>query len=84
MATETDDEVLDRVLEMLATRAKATGPMQSNTRILADTNLVSVSVMDFVLELEDEFDITIPLNRLADIETVGDLTEAVRPLRADG
>ena len=79
--TETDNHVMDRVLELLAERAKSNGPITSNTRILADTNLDSVSVMDFVLELEDEFDVTIPLNQLADVETVGNLTDAVQKLR---
>jgi len=81
MTTETENHVLDRVLELLAVRAKSKGPLKSDTRILADTNLDSVSVMDFVLELEDEFDVTIPLNQLADVETVGDLTDAVQKLR---
>ena len=72
---------MDRVLELLAERAKSNSPITSKPRILADTNLDSVSVMDFVLELEDEFDVTIPLNQLADVETVGDLTDAVQKLR---
>ena len=47
---------------------------------MADTDMDWVAVMDFFLELEDEFDITIPLNRLAEIKTVDDSVEAVGKL----
>lgn len=70
-----------RVLELLAARAKTTGTLGPTTKIMAETNLDSVSVMDFVLELEDEFDVTVPLNRMAEIETVADLAEAIETLR---
>ena len=53
------------------------------TKIIGDTKMDSVAVMDFVLELEDHFDITIPLNRLADVTTVRDLLAAVRELRTE-
>jgi acyl carrier protein len=39
--------------------------------------------MDFVMELEDEFDISIPLDQIADVRTVGDLADAVRRLSKD-
>lgn len=54
-----------------------------NTKIIGDTKMDSVAVMDFVLELEDHFDITIPLNRLADVTTVADLLDAVKTLRSE-
>jgi acyl carrier protein len=40
--------------------------------------------MDFVMELEDEFDITIPLDQIAEVRTVGDLANAVRLMSSDG
>jgi acyl carrier protein len=48
--------------------------------VVEDTGLDSVSVMDFVMEIEDDFDITIPLDRIAEMRTVGDLADAVRSL----
>ena len=36
------------------------------TDISADLNIDSVSVMDFVMEVEDHFDIDIPLNVLSE------------------
>jgi acyl carrier protein len=40
--------------------------------------LDSLAVMDLMMELEEKFDVTIPLNLVAEIRTVGDLAEAIR------
>ncbi len=75
-------QVERRVLALLRGRIKGDRELTSTSGIIADTGLDSVSVMDFVLEIEDEFDISIPLDRLSEVRTVGDLTDAVRALSA--
>jgi acyl carrier protein len=42
----------------------------------------SLTVMDFVASVEDEFDIIITMNLQAEIETVGQLVDAVMKLQA--
>ena len=42
----------------------------------------SLTVMDFVAAIEDEFDILITMNMQAEIETVGQLVDAVEKLAA--
>ena len=39
--------------------------------------------MDFVAEIEDEFDIIISMNQQAEIENYGQLVDAVTKLQAD-
>jgi len=46
-----------------------------------ELNLGSLAVMDLVMALEDHFDISIPLDRIADIETVDELAGLVRSLQ---
>lgn len=41
----------------------------------------SLTVMDFVAAIEDEFDILITMNMQAEIETVGQLVDAVMKLK---
>ena len=79
-ASLTTEEIETRILEMLTDASKSNEPFTSSTRILADTSFDSINVMDFVLELEDEFDVTVPLNRLADIETVQDMAKVTAEL----
>ena len=62
---------------MLGEKIESDLTLTAETNIVADTGLDSVSVMDFVFELEDEFGITVPLDRISDVKTVGELTNAV-------
>ena len=76
--TKDKDEILERVRAQLE---KIAGPGEA---ITAETNLLdrfaldSVKVLDLVMEIEDEFDVSIPLNLMADVQTVGDLVEVIR------
>jgi len=80
----TADEIEARILDLLSAKVKADVAVTRETNIVADTGLDSVSVMDFVLELEDEFDINIPLDRIAEVKTVADLAKAVKDLGRSG
>ena len=53
------------------------------TTFQGDLEWDSLTVMDFVAAIEDEFDIIITMNMQAEIETVGQLVDAVEKLRAD-
>lgn len=48
-----------------------------DTDISADLNIDSVTVMDFVMEVEDHFDIEIPLNVLSETRTIAELARVV-------
>ncbi len=48
-----------------------------------DLEFDSLTVMDFVAAIEDEFDIIISMNQQAEIETYGQLVDAVTKLQAD-
>ena len=47
------------------------------TTFAGDLEFDSLTVMDFVAAIEDEFDIIISMNQQAGIETYGDLVDAV-------
>ena len=49
----------------------------------SDLEWDSLTVMDFVADMEDHFDIIIPLNMLPDLETVGQVASAVDELLDD-
>ena len=48
--------------------------------LINDLNLDSLKIMELLEKLEDNYDISIPINILADVRSVGDLTRAVRKL----
>lgn len=49
-----------------------------------DLELDSLTVMDLVADIEDEFDIILPLNLLPELETIGQVGDAVEKILADG
>lgn len=52
------------------------------TRFAQDLEWDSLTVLDFVANVEDEFDILITMNQQAEIENVGQLVDAVDKLQA--
>jgi len=73
----TKESVEGDIIRLLGEKIESDLTLTAETNIVADTGLDSVSVMDFVFELEDEFGITVPLDRISDVKTVGELTNAV-------
>ena len=53
------------------------------TTFAGDLEFDSLTVMDFVAAIEDEFDIIISMNQQAEIETWGQLVDAVCRLQGD-
>jgi acyl carrier protein len=52
------------------------------TRFAQDLEWDSLTVLDFVANAEDEFDVIISMNMQAEIETVGQLVDALERLTA--
>lgn len=55
--------------------------LAESTTFAGDLEWDSLTVMDFVASIEDEFDIVITMNQQAEIETVGQLVDAVEELK---
>ena len=53
------------------------------TTFANDLEFDSLTVMDFVAEIEDAFDVIISMNQQAEIENFGQLIDAVDKLQAD-
>lgn len=56
--------------------------LTDSTSFQGDLEWDSLTVMDFVAAIEDEFDIIISMNQQAEIETYGQLVDAVVKLQA--
>lgn len=76
------DHVYSTILRLIEPFNKKGVDVGEDTRFATDLEWDSLTVMDFVASVEDEFDILIPMNRVAEIETVGQLADAVGQLKA--
>ena len=54
-----------------------------STTFAGDLEFDSLTVMDFVAEIEDSFDIIISMNQQAEIENYGQLVDAVTKLQSE-
>jgi acyl carrier protein len=77
----TRDETFARVKELIDPFNKKGVDLTEATRFAQDLEWDSLTVMDFVAAIEDEFDIIITMNMQAEIETVGQLVDAVQKLK---
>ena len=78
------DETFDKVAKLIAPFNQKGVALSDATSFAGDLEWDSLVVMDFVASVEDEFDILITMNMQAEIETVGQLVDAVEDLRNGG
>jgi len=81
-AAAQETELLQEISEMLAGVNKSGAAITADTDFNADLNIDSVAVMDFVLAVEDRYDVSIPINRLSEVRTVGEFVDVVVRARA--
>ena len=70
-------ETVTQLCELLEPFNSNGTKLSADTDISTDLNIDSVTVMDFVMEVEDHFDIEIPLNVLSETRTIGDIAKVV-------
>ncbi len=76
--SDTREQIVEGLRQIVPAEVAVTG----TTHIMRDLNLDSLAVMDFMLTLEDRFDIVISLDKVAEVETLDDLVTVVEQLRA--
>ena len=77
-------ETFARVAALIEPFNKKGVALADDTSFAGDLEWDSLVVMDFVASVEDEFDILITMNMQAEIETVGQLVDAVATLKSEG
>ncbi|HEY4821623.1 MAG TPA: acyl carrier protein [Xanthobacteraceae bacterium] len=73
-------DVMHEICRQLAPYQAEERPITRQTVIYNDLSIDSLAVMDIVVELEDRFDIAIPINTVAEIRTVKELADAILAL----
>lgn len=75
------DDVKSELISLLKRFTKTDIEITESAHIMNDLDLDSVMVMELIMELEDHFDISIPLNSLPDVNTVADLSQEITKLK---
>jgi len=77
-------ETIETISALIAPVNKKGIQVKPETTFAVDLELDSLTVMDLVADIEDDFDIILPLNLLPDLETVQQVADAVEKILAEG
>ena len=75
-------EIETKIRDLIEPFNKKGVNIEAQTTFANDLEFDSLTVMDFVAEIEDTFDIIISMNQQAEIENFGQLIDAVTKLQS--
>lgn len=78
--TPSTTEIFDQICDLIQPFNQKAIALTTTTTFATDLELDSLSVMDMLAAIEDHYDVTVPLNILPDLETVGQVAEAVKTI----
>lgn len=72
------DTIREGVLDVLGRFNTEGRALEDATDLGSDLNIDSVAAMDVIMEIEDRFEIDIPINQVSELRTIGDLVALTR------
>lgn len=82
MTAPTPEDIFAKICELLVPYNPKKHAITLQSGIVTDLEVDSTAVFDLIMGLEDHYDISIPMEMVSDIKTVGELVTAVRKLSA--
>ncbi len=75
------EDILAELYELLKPFSKEQAEtLREDTELVADLEIDSLKLMELLMEIEDRFDVSVPLNVLPDVSTVKDLALKLQDL----
>ena len=74
-------QYLDFIYDRLGSAQSSETDLSESTELVGDLGMSSLEVMEFIEQIEDEFDLSIPLNILPGISTIGQLATRLGELQ---
>ena len=82
--SETDyDQIVQLLCDRLTSLSKVPEvSIAPETNLITQLSIDSIKLLNLMMEIEDTFDISIPINALTDIQTVGELAALVHKIKS--
>jgi acyl carrier protein len=77
------DEIGRDVLAVIRRVCRRPVDVRPQSALTTDLGFDSLQTLEFVAELEDRFDIVVPIERVPQIQTVGEAVDCVRSLLSE-
>jgi len=79
-----ESELFEQIVAILKPLAKNDMEITADTVLMDDLSLDSLEIMEVLLEIEDTYDISVPINILPDIRTVNDVVLQIKKILQEG
>lgn len=80
---EDDDLVFHKICSLLEPLNHKQVKLTRETDLIADLEVDSVSVLDIVMDVEDAYDISIPVNTISETRSIGELVDAIHAIKKE-
>ena len=80
---QSKEDILEQLFKLVRPYSEQPIELREQTRLIDDVGLNSMKVMELVMQIEDHFDISVPLNILPDVQTIGEFAEQLQKLLKD-
>lgn len=81
---QSKEAILEQLYELIRPFSEPSLKLGEQTSIMDDIGLDSMKVMELVMQIEDHFDVSVPLNILPDVKTIGEFAKQLETLLEDG
>ena len=82
VTNDANDLIFQKVCGLLAPYNRNDLSLTRSTVIMSDLEIDSVSVFDLIMEVEDAYDITFPMETVSSMKSIGDLVDTIRALKS--
>lgn len=78
-----DDLVFRKICSLIEPLNEKGVDLSRDTDLIADLEIDSVAVLDMVMDIEDFYDISIPVNTISETKTIGELVDAIHQIKKE-
>ena len=78
LAASDQDPVFKSVCGLLRPFNQNDITLRTDTVIMGDLEIDSVAIFDLIMEVEDTYEVTFPMEMISEIKTIGQLVQTIR------
>ena len=79
--SENYNEIMQLLCDRLSSMTNTDVQVTAETNLISQLSIDSIKLLNLIMEIEDTFDVSIPINALADVQTVRQLADLVHKVK---
>lgn len=80
--SESYNEIMQLLCDRLGSMTNSGVQVTAETNLINQLSIDSIKLLNLIMEIEDTFDVSIPINALADVQTVRQLADLVHKIKS--